>query len=60
MIRPAAILNSLPKKINMLPIKEAAMPNEINTVEKPSEKTIVLSKTTRLFFSISSNFLPVM
>ena len=30
MIRPAAILNSLPKKINMLPIKEAAIPNEIN------------------------------
>ena len=58
-IRPAAILNSLPKKINMLPIKDAAIPNEINTVEKPSEKTIVLIRTTRLFFSISSNFLPV-
>ena len=40
-------------------IKEAAIPNEINTVEKPNEKTIVLIRTTRLFFSISSNFLPV-
>jgi len=59
MIRPAAILNSLPKKINTFPINDAATPKDIKTAEKPSEKIIVLSKTTRLFFSISSNFLPV-
>ena len=58
-IRPAAILSSLPKKINILPIKDAAIPKDIKTTEKPSEKTIVLSKTTLLFFSISSNFFPV-
>ena len=40
MIRPAAILNSSPKKINTLPIKEAAIPKEIKTTEKPSEKQL--------------------
>ena len=60
MIRPAAILNSSPKKINTLPIKEAAIPKDIKTAENPREKTIVLSKTTLLFFWISSNFFPVM
>ena len=59
MMRPAAILNSFPKKINTLPMKEAATPKDIKTVEKPSEKTIVLIKTTLLFFAISSNFFPV-
>ena len=59
MIKPATILNSLPKKINTFPIKEAAIPKDIKTAEKPSEKTIVLNRTTLLFFSISSNFLPV-
>ena len=59
MISPAAILSSLPKKINTLPMKDAAIPKDIKTAEKPSEKTIVLSRTTLLFFSISSNFFPV-
>ena len=59
MIKPATILNSLPKKINTFPIKDAAIPKDIKTAEKPSEKSIVLSKTTLLFLSISSNFLPV-
>ena len=59
-INPAAILSSLPKKINMLPRKDAAIPKDIKTAEKPREKTIVLSKTTLLFFWISSNFFPVM
>ena len=59
MINPAAILNSLPKKINTLPIKDAAIPRDIKTTENPREKTIVLSKTTLLLFWISSNFFPV-
>ena len=49
-INPAAILSSLPKKINMLPRKDAAIPKDIKTAEKPKKKTIVLSKTTLLFF----------
>ena len=39
-------------------MKDAAIPKDIKTAEKPSEKTIVLSKTTFLFLSISSNFFP--
>ena len=50
MIRPAAILNSLPKKINTLPMKDAAIPKDIKTAEKPSEKTIVLRKQLFYFF----------
>jgi hypothetical protein len=50
MIKPATILNSSPKKINTLPMKEAAIPRDIKTTENPREKTIVLSKTTLLLF----------
>ena len=59
-IKPATILNSFPKKISTLPIKEAAIPKDIKTTENPREKIIVLSKTTLLFFLISPNFFPVM
>ena len=50
MIKPAAILSSSPKKINTLPMKEAAIPSDMKTTENPREKTIVLSKTTLLLF----------
>ena len=40
MIRPAAILSSLPKKINTLPMKDAAIPKDIKTAENQVKKQL--------------------
>ena len=60
MIIPAAILSSLPKKINTFPRNDAAIPKLMKTKENPKVKIIVLIRTTVLFLSISSSFFPVM
>ena len=58
-IIPAAILSSLPKKINTFPRNDAAIPKLIKTKENPNAKIIVLIKTIFLSLSISSSFFPV-